>query len=198
MAIKVATQEEKKLSESAKLGKFWVYDSKEDEFFLELSSTEVAEKLGISMQHVHALVRQNGYYKNRWIVFDGSYGSPSKFLAHFPLPSRIIIEAKVSLSKIWGKKIYNAYYSKYRSHRQIIQLNSEGKEIAAFKTWNECAEALGIKRSTVQSIVNNAKTLKRRIPNICFREDYAEVYEKYYKSKWVNRKESGKRKEVIQ
>lgn len=186
MAIKLRTQtqEEEKLKESAKLGKFWLYDSVKDEFFLELTSNEIAEKLGISQTHVSNLVYNNGYYQQRWIVFDGTFGTPAKFLSHFSLPSRIIIDAKIPLSKMWGEKIYGAYYKKYRSHRQIIQLNERGQEIASYKTWKECAEALNTTWTKVQATVVNAKNLKRTIPNICFREDYAEVYNKYYKAKW--------------
>lgn len=184
MAIKSLTQEEEKLKESAKLGKYWLYDSENDEFFLELTSKEVADKLSISQPHVHMLVNQNCYYQKRWIVFDGSNGTPAKFLNHFPLPSRIIIETKIPLSKMWGKKVYDAYYKKYRSHRQIIQLDVQGREIASYKTWQECADALNMKFSQVQSVVVNAMNLKRTIPNICFREDYAEVYNKYYRKKW--------------
>lgn len=184
MAHNQQTTEEIKEKESTKLGKFWLYDSKEDEFFMELSSTEVASKLDITLSHVYALVNSNGYYQSRWIVFDGTYGTPARFLAHFALPPRIIIEAKIPLSKMWGNKIYSAYYKKYRSHRQVIRLNEYGKEIKAYKTVRECAEDLGLTLSRVQSMIKNAKTTKRKIPYICFREDYATVYDKFYKGKW--------------
>lgn len=159
---------------------YWLYDMNGNEFFHNVSSKFIEERIGLESSKVSTYADHSVVYNEHIIWHNKEDDTPKRFAHHFVLPPKLKMDIMRMYSNIWGKKIAEAYHDKYRKPHQIIQLGDNGEIVDEFDSYQDAATKLDVPIGTIKSSINRATNYVHKKPIVCKRIQLEEVLEKYF------------------